>query len=87
MQDIQLVCAKISSMMKITNNNSIKGISDKEKSGMPIFLRSFEFWTIDAYGQFLRTAGPHFPASQRHNKRTVKFQAIKSYAAKGALHE
>ena len=41
----------------------------------------------NAYGQFLRTAGPHFPASQRHNKRTVKFQAIKSYAAKGALHE
>ena len=40
-----------------------------------------------AYDQFLRTAGPHFPASQRHNKRTVKFQAIKSYAAKGALHE
>ena len=24
-----------------------------------------------AYGQFLWTAGPHFPASQRHNKRTV----------------
>lgn len=40
-----------------------------------------------AYGQFWRTAGPHFPASQRHNKRTVKFQAIKPYAAKGALHE
>ena len=44
-------------------------------------------FSITAYSPFLQTTGPHFPASQRHNKRTVKFQAIKPYAAKGALHE
>lgn len=63
-----------------------KAITETDKENNEL-KRRVEELEGDAYGQFLRTAGPHFPASQRHNKRTVKFQAIKSYAAKGALHE
>lgn len=62
-------------------------IDTKENSTMKRNSYSNEIANVVAYGQFWRTAGPHFPASQRHNKRTVKFQAIKPYAAKGALHE
>lgn len=63
------------------------GLQKSSRECVSLVVGTKECLMTRAYGQFLRTAGPHFPASQRHNKRTVKFQAIKSYAAKGALHE